>query len=339
MRTAIAKAHVARYSPDMALSLDQLLASPDHYLHSFEGDAAIFVTMDRAAYRRSIFLDRRISLAAEGAVPVPVADLIASSPPRQPTDWIFHVAHCGSTLLARALDELGDDLVLREPFALRQLALSPQPKHLPATLGLLSRRYEGAGPTLIKANVPVNFLLDQIVEAESGDRAVFLYCTLPDYLPAILRSDNHRAWLRNVTAQLGGYLGDLSQLSDAERAAALWIAQLRRFAAAIANMPGARSLDAENFFAEPAPVLADVAAHFGRSVNEESLQTLVDGPLFNTYSKNPEHAFDNAARLARRGALMGQIGGEISEAERWIATNAVDAGAVLAVIENAALQR
>jgi len=49
----------------MSLTIDDLFASPDHYLHSFEGDAAVFVPMDRAAYHRSIFLDGRISPAGE----------------------------------------------------------------------------------------------------------------------------------------------------------------------------------------------------------------------------------------------------------------------------------
>src|SRR3569833_1690521 len=57
----------------MALTLDDLYNSPDHYLHSFEGDAAVFVPMDRAAYHRSIFLDDRISPADEGSMAVPLA--------------------------------------------------------------------------------------------------------------------------------------------------------------------------------------------------------------------------------------------------------------------------
>ena len=44
----------------MSLTLADLFASPDHYLHSIDGDAAVFVPMDRAAYGRSIFLDGRI---------------------------------------------------------------------------------------------------------------------------------------------------------------------------------------------------------------------------------------------------------------------------------------
>jgi hypothetical protein len=291
--------------------------------------------MDRAAYHRSIFLDRRISCAADGAVHVPVAELPAPAP--LATDWIFHVAHCGSTLLARALDELSDDIVLREPFALRQLALSPDPAKLKLTLALLSRRYSGAGSTMIKANVPVNFLLDEITHNDTAAHAIFLYCSLPDYLLAILRSDNHRAWLRSVTGQLAHYLGDLSSLSDAELGAALWIAQLRRFAKAIEQNPNARSLNAEDFFAEPAKMLGAAAMLFGRNADTQAIDALVAGPLFNTYSKNPAHAFDNSARLARRGMLVGQISGEIAQAERWIEKTAPDAERLIMMITSATL--
>jgi hypothetical protein len=323
----------------MAPTINQMLASPDHYLHSFEGDEAVFVPMDRAAYRRSIFLDRRISVAADGAVRVAVTELLTAKPARAPSNWIFHVAHCGSTLLARALDELINDVVLREPLALRQLAMAPEPSRLRLVLALLSRRYPGSGATTIKANVPVNFLLDEIIPENSQDRAILLHCSLPDYLLAILRSDNHRVWLRNVTAQLNPYLGDLSQLSDAERGAALWIAQMRRFASVINRLPATKSLNAELFFAKPALVLATVADHFGSVVDEAAIAAITTGPLFSTYSKNPEHAFSNADRLQRRSLLIGTLSKEIAAAERWIAANAADADSVTAALSAAAIFR
>jgi hypothetical protein len=318
----------------MTQSLNALLGSPDHYLHSFEGEEAVFVPMDRAAYRRSIFLDRRISPAGPGGWRVPAGLLADAAPAALPCDWIFHIAHCGSTLLARALDELGAEtdgrLVLREPFALRQLALGGDPALLGPTLALLARRYPGQGPVLIKANVPVNFLLPQIVAAQPAARAVFLYSELADYLLAILRSDQHRAWLRNVTAQLAKALAAPLPESDAERAALVWSAQLQRFAAALAVWPKARSLEAEAFFARPAETLVAAATLFGQS--PDGVETLVAEPLFNTYSKNPAQAFDNAARLERRAAVEEQIAGEIELAERWIAGNATDAAAVVAAI-------
>ena len=302
----------------MALTLDDLFASPDHYLHSFEGGAAVFMPMDREAYRRSIFLDRRISPAVNRTRKVPAGALVDPARKPAPTGWIFHVAHCGSTLLARALDRPEANLVLREPLALRQLALSPDPERLALTAAMLSKRYRQDLPTIVKANVPVNFLLPDLAALDPGAKPIFLYATLRDYVLAILRSDNHREWLRVVTAQLAPYLGDLSGLSDAERCAALWLAQIRAFVNAIALMPDARTLDAEMFFAEPRSVLAAAAAHLAVPVGEAEIAETVEGPLFATYSKNPEKPFDNQARLARLAKVEETLSKEFEEARRWV---------------------
>lgn len=317
--------------PLMALTVDDLFASPDHYLHSFEGDAAVFVPMDRAAYHRSIFLDGRISPAADGAMRLPFAMLAGKAGPPAPTGWIFHVAHCGSTLLARALDQLSANLVLREPLALRQLALTPDAERLKVILAMLSKRYRADMPTIVKANVPVNFLLPDIAASDPGARAIFLHLGLRDYLLAILRNDKHRAWVRNVTGQLRAYLGDLSALPDAECAAALWLAQMRAFATAIAALPNARALDAEDFFGAPREVLALAAGHLDVPMTGEAIQALVDGPLFSTYSKNPELPFDNVARLARRAEMEEAIAPEIEQAQNWIAARREAAAAVDAI--------
>lgn len=313
----------------MALTLGALYASPDHYLHSFDGDAAVFVPMDRAAYHRSIFLDGRIQPAADGELRVPVAALGAAPDPL-PTSWIFHVAHCGSTLLARALDQVSTNLVLREPLALRQSAIRPDPRRLALVAAMISKRYRADAATIVKANVPVNFLLPDLVAFNPDARAIFLHLGLRDYLLAILRSDNHREWLNRVTAQLAPYLGDMTGLSDARRAAALWLAQTQAFAGAIAALPYARSLNAERFFADPRSVLSAATAHFGIVMAGDAIERIVAGPLFATYSKNPAMAFDNDARVARRDELQAMIGGELAEAEAWIGEGTGDAEAVIA---------
>jgi hypothetical protein len=321
----------------MALTLDDLFASPDHYLHSFDGDAALFMPMDRAAYHRSIFLDGRISPAADRSMRVPVKALTASTPPPAPIGWIFHVAHCGSTLLARALDHLSANLVLREPLALRQLALSPDADRLALTVAMLSKRYRADSPTIVKANVPVNFLLPGLTGSGPGARAILLHTGLRDYLLAILRSDNHREWLRRVTTQLAPYIGDLSHLPDAERAAALWAAQMRAFAETIARLPQARSLDAEAFFAAPRQVLALAAQHLDVPLPDAELDALVAGPLFATYSKNPAVAFDNDARLARRAELERTLAPELEQAQSWIGERAGETGPATEAIAGARL--
>lgn len=323
----------------MAVTLDDVFGSPDHYLHSFDGDAALFVPMDRAAYHRSIFLDHRIEAAAEGSMGVAVGALTQAVRSPLPTGWVFHVAHCGSTLLARALDDLGANLVLREPLALRQVALAPDLARLRLVAAMLGKRYRAELPTLVKANVPVNFLLPQLAEVLVAPKVVFLWLPLRDYLLAILRNDKHRQWMRGVTGQLSAPLGDLSALPDAERAAALWLAQMRAYADALGHWPDARTLDAEAFFARPAETLKAATRHFGIAVDDAAVDALVAGPLFATYSKNPELPFDNAARVARRGELEATLAPELAQAQAWVECAAGEAAPHEAVLRAAALSR
>jgi len=299
-------------------TIDDLFATPDHYLHSFDGDAAIFMPMDRAAYHRSIFLDQRISPAAARPMALPVRTLVQGPSAAASTAWIFHMAHCGSTLLARALDDPAASLVLREPFALRQLGLRPDAERLNMVLAMLGKRYRADAPTLVKANVPVNFLLPQLAQADPGARAIFLYLPLRPYLLAILRSQAHRIWVRNVTGQLKPYLGDLSSAPDAERAATLWLTQIEAFARALSAMPNATALNAERLFADPLHVLQAAARHFGIPISDETLGATVAGPLFSTHSKNPSIAFDNTARIALAAATERELEAEIAAVETWI---------------------
>ncbi len=303
-----------------------MLASPDDYLFAFEGDAAIVLAMDRAAYRRSIFLDERIDPASETARHPPVASLSAPAPP--PMGWIFHVAHCGSTLLARALDD-GDRLVLREPLALRQLAIDAASDTRPLgwenklalVTGLLARRYDPAPMTVVKANVPVNFIIPDIMAATPGAPAILLHFPLGDYLAAILRSPGSRQWLRGISQALRpvivAHAGGLPD-DDAGRAAALWLAQMRVYEAAIARFPNVHSLDAEALFGDPSAALTASSALFGAPMAANAVAAITGGPLFKTYSKNPTLAFDDLARRARQHAHAEALAPEIAAARDWV---------------------
>lgn len=321
----------------MTLTLADLYTSPDHYLHSFDGDVAVFVPMNRAAYQRSIFLDARISPAEDGVLRVPIESLIGATPVPTPTSWIMHVAHCGSTLLARALDDTNGNLVLREPQALRQLAFAAPDARLALTAEMLSKRYCRDMPTIVKGNVPTNFLLPRIAAINPAARMILMYLSLRDYLLAILRSDNHRIWLRNVTTQLAGHMAVLSPASDAERGAALWLTQMQIYADAARVLPNARSLDAEVFFAEPHDVLTAAVDHLGVLMTPTEIETRVAGPLFTTYSKNPAVSFGNAERLARRRGIELDLAPELDAAECWIAERETGTSTVLAALARISL--
>lgn len=318
----------------MPPSLTDIAASPDHYLHSFEGAEAVIAAMDRAAYARSIFLDARISPASEAAMRVSANTLAQAAPSPQTTAWIFHVAHCGSTLLARALEAVSTGLVLREPMALRQLAFAPDPARLRLVLAMLARRYGGEEPTLVKANVPVNALLGAIAIADPAAPAVFLYLGLEDYALAVLRSPQHRGWVRQIAAQ---FAGAVPGVSDPACLAALWLWQMRAFAAALDAMPNAVTLDAEQFYADPAATLTALAPRLGRKADPARIAEVAAGPLFSTYSKRPGAAFSNAARLERRAMLAAELAGELADVRMLALAAAPDLAVLEAHIARAAL--
>lgn len=304
---------------DIDLTIERLFASPDHHLFAFEGDVAVFRTMDRGAYHRSIFLDQRIAAVNSDEVRVPVEALTAfrdSHGIAAPTTaWIFHVAHCGSTLLARALDRPDGNLVLREPRPLRQLGLTRDPAgeawraRLRLAAALAGRRYRPDAATIVKANVPVNFIAADLLALDPSAPAILLYFPLRAYLLAVLRSPAHRQWVVNVTTQLqpAG-----AGLDVAERAAALWLAQMHIYADLLTRYPGTRSLNADELLGAPRPALAAAAAHFGATADLDTDELLA------TYSKVPGQAFDNMARLSLRAGDARALGPEIERARRWL---------------------
>jgi hypothetical protein len=313
----------------VTLTLGELFANPDHFLFAFDGDAAVFREMDRDAYRRSIFLDGRIDLAGDRTMRVPLARLLDALPASLPeTGWIFHIAHCGSTLLARGLDLGADGLVLREPLALRQLAVEGAQggtghpewnRGLRLELAMLGRRYGEAGPPLVKANVPVNLILETILAARPQAKAVLLHFGLDAYLTAILRSDNHRTWVRSVTQELARALCaeldlDTLDLPDAVRAAALWLAQMRIFARALDRFPDLVSLDADRLFDSTVATVAAAATYFGMAPPDST--ALAEMGM--NYSKDPGAAFDAGERRQRLAAVRATLAPEIVAANAWV---------------------
>jgi hypothetical protein len=308
-----------------------LFERPDLFLLGFEETYAVFIEMDRDAYQRSIFLDKRISPAKPALIRMETAPLLAlrekAAPAPPSVSYIFHMAHCGSTLLARALDVPGETIVYREPQALRQMGVEAGEseewrRRLQLVTALLSRAYPGEGPRIVKANVPVNFIIPQLMALNAEARAVLLYFPLEHYLAAILRTPNHRNWVAGISNEMQRGIAAAAPNEArtlAEMAARLWFAQIALYADALAAHPQLVSLNAEDLFNDPRRVVGAAFDYFGAPRSAAKLDAIVSGELFARYSKKPDQKFDNAARLARREALQREIGGEIAEARAWVA--------------------
>jgi hypothetical protein len=93
---------------------------------------------------------------------------------------------------------------------------------------------------------------------------------------------------------------------------------MQAFTRAIQCLPNARTLDAEAFFAEPGGFLKLAAAQLGVPMTDEDIENTVEGPLFATYSKNPQQQFNNKMRLDRRSELEQTLARELEQARDWV---------------------
>jgi hypothetical protein len=314
------------------MNLQGIFETPDLFLHSFEEPNALFLEMDRDAYFRSIFTDRRISPKNANQHRARCTDLFAEmeSVQPQPICYIFHIAHCGSTLLARALDLKEENLVCREPFSLRQLGVRAAhggggefDRQVRLARTMLGRRYNPAGPVIVKANVPVNCMIPALMQPAPDQPAIFLYYALEDYLLAILRSPMHRGWVQHVSDELRPGIEALTgprvaDESAAVMAARLWLTQMLQFEQALGAYPNARSLCAEDLFESPSSTLAASFSHFGQAQSAQTVAAIVQSDLFTRYSKDPKHQFDNAQRVERRAKLKVELAPELDVARAWV---------------------
>lgn len=320
------------------ITISDLFENPDHYYFGLDGSDVLFLQMNRDCYARSIFFDDRIVTVHDNPLRVPLTSLLAAAAQYaevQPRiGWIFHMAHTGSTLLARALDRPGKNLVIREPGSLRGLGVEASALHdsravgagwnalLKLALAMLDKRYAADEHVLVKANVPVNAIIDDLLAVSSDPKALLLHFGLNDYLVAILRSPNHRNWVNHifVEMQLGKLPenGPADNMQIAEKAAALWLFQIRRYAEVLSSNAGVVSLDANILFDEPALCLKAASEYFGCAMDDDEVRKVIAGPLFSTYSKNPNAAFDNRHRKQRVAETRLALGEEIAVARRWV---------------------
>lgn len=324
-----------------ALTLENLFTKPDIYFFRMDGEAAQFAHMTAGHFQDSIFLDMRIKPASDGLAQVNLRNLLAVDQrkpvARQPINYIFHVAHCGSTLLSRAFDRTDAALVYREPHTLRQIGvevaqtpiypgMAPLTKSkLSLALTMAQKRYLPTQPVIVKANVPVNLMLPEVMSGIPGSKGLLLYLPLEAYLLSILKSEANRSWIQGLCREIGWRFCKvlnldpalIADLSIPQATGFVWLAQMRLFADALKAMPGLKTLNAETFFQAPAPVLEALAKHFTVGLDRAYFDELTAGDLFNRHAKDPGRVFDDEARRTELEARKRALSGDIEEALAW----------------------
>jgi len=327
-------------SHNASVPLQELLTNPDYYLWRLEGSYAIFVQMTRESFQKSIFTDQRIVPVSSNLIKIRIDKLLKVfkkyDPPK--ISYLFHVAHCGSTLLSRAMDIIDKNIVYREPGALRQLAVMAAEndwgdappaswwKKFRLTTALLSKSYLNRAPVIIKANVPVNFVIDKLMQLNPETPGLLLYSTFENYLLSILKSPTHRAWSVSVLSSLAKAIKrctgvseyDQKQLTAPQVVACLWLAQISAYCEAAAKYENLKTVDSEIFFSDPEPVLAKTFELFNITISAQEINGIINSDLFGHYSKDPRYEYSNERRITERQVLKQSIVKELEEGRDWV---------------------
>lgn len=295
----------------------------------------LLVRIAEADYRRASFLDHRVLRPeTEGAwFPLPpLLEEAARLDQPLPPHLIFHVSHCGSTLVSRLLAELPDNLPIREPLTV--LALAMHRRELgrttarltertwdalfKLTLQLLGRTYRPDERSLIKGTSACANLLGPLAAQSPASRALLLYTDLETWLCTMLRDEAVRengrfyaaAWLTDFTNITGNDSLTLAELTDAEQFTLNWFTGMLHFEKARQATPErVLPCDFETFLADPGAGLESAARFFG--LDARRARETAAGPLMHSYAKNPNQGYDGAKRRQELKEARDRFGKEV----------------------------
>lgn len=291
-------------------------------------------------YRDASFLDQRIESDSTPAFRYGLEHLEKLFPapavPRRPTMFIFHIGHCGSTLLSRALGASETTLPVREPLTLRHLAEELRSQQAGGDPGAwnarlftvlqgLSRSFRPGQVPVVKATSVCNNLLLPVLRENSQPRAVLMHVTLEAWLAGMLGKQQEPLDLRGHAAarlrdwtRLGGAPPiDPDERDPAKLAVLAWLTGMHFFTEAQSRLPErVLLLDFEDFLRRPAAGLAAVGDFFGLG---EATETIIRAwpRVSSGYSKKPDHPYTAANReqILERGRKLRQA--EIRSGLDW----------------------
>ena len=326
----------------ITVGIDELFGSPDLFLFDYENSSGVFISMDLDGFRQSSFLDRRARHAGDRTIKVPIGSLLEAFKSRnfhqRNLCFLFNTGFCGSTLMSRALELSERAMVYKEPMALATVAVQAPLSDregfdwdgiLKMTLSLLSKTYSGQSQVILKPTVPANFIIPDLMDTNSGNRAINMYLTLEDFLLKVLRDEERRRWvaielcnqIRHIEKYFETEIERVRKWPDPVQAACFWALQIKFMQDAEVSNPACLSLDAQFFFDNPGITVEGAFEHFGLPVDSGATDQKKMEDLFSAYSKNPGRNYDSKSESRKQSVLRHKLSREIDQAQDWLGQN------------------
>jgi hypothetical protein len=317
-----------------------LFTSPELYplKANFERGTFLFVRMSRAAYQEFVFLGTdAIDVQTNSPREIRIDDLLlasATAPPvAKPILFIFHMAYCCSTLLARYFELLPRCFVLKEPQLLAEFALAPDQLSARWNEGfdlctrLLSRTYNSSEVPVIKVNVPCNVLGGRLLQDNPQSTIIFLTAPLRVFLLAALKSQLRRRrvryWVTKLIEGVRGYstFGNMipNELADSQNAVLFWSLNHQLCGRLASGPHGSRVVvvDSERLADSPQEVLPGILEVCGFSLGHDQFKALVDHPSVHRHSKQPSRLYDADLRRHELALSEHSWGREADDGIEW----------------------
>ncbi|MCA8888673.1 MAG: hypothetical protein KDA46_07595 [Parvularculaceae bacterium] len=321
--------------------LDDLRNSPDVMIHQVDlpTDRALVVRLPHDARKQASFLDDRVLGRhveggwAEWAQLEPLSQSVADAAP----GFIFHIGHCGSTLISRLIEGAANCHVLREPVGLRTFASAlvddgdgatiwPH-ERIEKRLKLFLNLYCKPGPTIIKATSFCSTLIDAVEPVKSA-KAIFCYVEPRRHFAAMLGGANNRidlrthgpVRLRRLRQLCSARVDTLSALSPGELAAMSWATDAACMTSPMSNDTRGRILpvDFDAFLRAPEKALGEILTHFGLAANATQIKNVLNGPVMQRYSKDARFEYSPQTRAELLAEYEIVHAGEIEKGVDWL---------------------
>lgn len=315
---------------------------PEVFPHQLDliNDNLLLVELSAAEVRAASFLDQRVLKQTTRGTWISwplIAEIFKAVAVDQPPAYIFHVGHCGSTLVSRLLQFVDGTTSLREPLPLRTLAQDLADagdgrsfltrEAWMERLQVLSKMWcRGAARTVIKATSICTDLMPEIHCDEPGARSVFVYNRAETHIATLLAGENAAVDLRGFAQvrlqrlqQKTGLDIHLHQMNLGQLAALSWLSETTSATQSLAKYPDQIALlEFEAFIGDPADSLTRLLQFFNISANAETVEKAAGSNVLQTYSKAPDHQYNAQTRAAILANSRSQFGKEIKESLVWL---------------------
>jgi hypothetical protein len=308
----------------------------------------LFLSVTPDFYANAPFLDQRAVpqqqrslIPSNWAAIQDVMQAVAAQPAPAKLGMVFHVGHCGSTLLSRALALNTGLFSLREPLPLRDLCsfwLERQEPwseiseegldHRIDMMRALWARTPSTGQlAVVKATSFCCPLAEPWLARFQSDQAVLLAVAPETYLASMVSVPAYIADLKATAKQRMLNLKNLTDLalpalyslSAGELAALAYLSDLMAMHSA-ARSAGGRVMrqDFDDFLSAPDRALGALNAFFNAPLPTGHIKSLLQNPLFSRYSKASDYPFSTSERLARLREARSGHSAEISKGRAWL---------------------